>query len=361
MDFILFASGTSIALFAGAQILTKDKKPLHYCMAIACFLLSYVLLYFWAEETGLTRRLPPALVSSDLSATFLCTPAFYLTSLTILHEGRRPVRRYSLYFVVPLAFAAGFGIFNGLTAGEYLRVHGSLPGHFGSPALSFLSLAISLSLSFAVLMDLLAARSLRRSGAVAHASSFGTQVVFLFFYLAASLVIVFSCIVRDEGIMAFGVAAIGLIAVGFTLTCTSILYFSEGDFPPAFRTAPPRPEWDRTSDELSARLAALMEKSAPYRDEKLSLPLLADMLGVEPKHLSYHLHTKLSVSFRGYINDWRLEAVCRDLLEQPERSILETAFESGFNSKSSFNTLFYQKYGVTPRLYRRSRLASPKA
>ena len=80
------------------------------------------------------------------------------------------------------------------------------------------------------------------------------------------------------------------------------------------------------------------------------------MLGEEPKRLSYHLNVSLSTSFRGYINELRLAAVCQDLLAEPRRSILDIAFANGFNSKSSFNTLFFKKYGITPREFRRENL-----
>jgi transcriptional regulator GlxA family with amidase domain len=97
-----------------------------------------------------------------------------------------------------------------------------------------------------------------------------------------------------------------------------------------------------------------MKSSAPYRDERLSLRGLAELLGVEPRQLSYHLHTHLCLSFRDYVNEWRLKAVCRALLEDPGRAILGTAFANGFNSKSSFNTLFFERYGMTPRQFKKN-------
>ena len=99
-----------------------------------------------------------------------------------------------------------------------------------------------------------------------------------------------------------------------------------------------------------------MKTEAPYRDETLSLRQLAGMLGVEPKRLSYHLNLHHAKSFRSYINELRLEAVCRDLMADSHRTILDTAFANGFNSKSSFNELFLKKYGKTPKEFRREDL-----
>jgi AraC-like DNA-binding protein len=149
-----------------------------------------------------------------------------------------------------------------------------------------------------------------------------------------------------------GCAITGLIAVAYALSRMGVSYFSQ-DRPPPTRHA--RPEWDNSAEELGSRLQALMESSAPYRDERLSVQTLARKLGVEPGQLSYHLNVRHSLTFRSYINEWRLRSVGEDLLSRPDRSILDIAFENGFNSKSSFNSLFFKKYGMTPREYRRQK------
>jgi AraC-like DNA-binding protein len=62
------------------------------------------------------------------------------------------------------------------------------------------------------------------------------------------------------------------------------------------------------------------------------------------KGSSAKVNVSLSKTFRGYINEFRLTAVCRDLLLDPRHSILDIGFSNGFNSKSSFNALFFRKY-----------------
>ena len=140
------------------------------------------------------------------------------------------------------------------------------------------------------------------------------------------------------------------------LSRTSAFYFPGMDSIAGFRRR--RSEWDQTSTEFLSRLNALMEASAPYRDPELTLQRLARMLDVEPKRLSYHLRMDSSSTFRSYVNDWRLKSVCRDLPRKPDRSILDIAFDNGFNSKSTFNALFIRKYSKTPRQFRRDSLAA---
>jgi len=352
MAFLLFACAVIMLVFACAQLLVRNKGAIHYCMAVCCFLVSYLLSYFWAVDTGLVERLPAALVSSDISAALLVTPAFYLTSLTLLHGGRRPVRSYSVYFIAPSLFAIGFGIYNAFRAPVYPGQLGTAPSHFGSPFMTILTTATYCIFTGGVVLDLLAARRLHKEEDVKNRSVFRTQVVFLFVYLGACLILLSACVLRSDQLILIAAAVLGLIAVCFTLSCTSILYFSPDGLSPSLLAAAARPEWDRSAEELSARLNRLMEESAPYTDPDLTLPLLARMLGEEPKRLSYHFNRTLSTNFRTYINERRLQAVCHDLREKPDSSILDIAFANGFNSKSSFNTLFMRSFGLTPRAFR---------
>jgi AraC-like DNA-binding protein len=353
MPFLLLAGAVGVLFFAIAQLPTRNKQPIHYCMIMACLSAGYILLYFWAVETGLILSVP-VLVSSDISAIFWAAPSFYLAALTILHEGRRPVRSYAVYFIAPVLFAISFGAYNAITAPAYLKEHGKVPSHFSSPALMFLTLAADLAFAGAVVLDLLAALRLRRSGRVNNNSGFRHQVAFLFCYLAASFILLSAFIFRDDRLFVYAALVFCVIILAYALSRTMVYYFTPARSVQFFRQ--PRPEWDDSSEELAARLQALMEGSAPYRDPRLYLGQLARLLGVAPKRLSYHLHASLSVNFRGYINEWRLKAICRDLLEHPDHSILDIALENGFNSKSSFNTLFFRKYGRTPREFRKENL-----
>lgn len=97
------------------------------------------------------------------------------------------------------------------------------------------------------------------------------------------------------------------------------------------------------------RLDRLMEEEKPYKDSSLNLARLSERLGLTPHQLSEILNARLQTNFRQYINRFRIQAAMEDLLETPERTILEIAFECGFGSKSAFNSAFSQATGKTPR------------
>ncbi len=351
MSVLLFTEGVIILFFAVVQLLARNKQPIHYSMFAVCLALGYLLMYSWVTMSGMILRFP-LLIGSDIPLNFLAAPAFYLTSLTILHGGRRPVRRYAVYFIAPALLALGSGLYIAFTVPAYLRKFGTIPGRFSTVGMTILNLLAVLSMVAAICLDLRMAHRLYKSGLVKHKSEFLIQVVFLFCYLASTSVAVVSVILLNDRLFTMGYVIAGLIAVLFAFSRTTALYFAEGYAIPIRHTFA-KPEWDSSAAELTARITRVMETDAPYRDADLSLQKLAHALGTESKRLSYHLHANLSLSFRSYINEWRLEAVCRDLLEHPDRSILDIAFDNGFNSKSSFNTLFFKKYGMTPRDYRK--------
>ena len=55
-----------------------------------------------------------------------------------------------------------------------------------------------------------------------------------------------------------------------------------------------------------------------------------------------------------FINTYRIEKAKERLLhpKDEKETILEVMYEVGFNSKSSFNTVFKKKTGLTPSQYK---------
>ena len=96
-----------------------------------------------------------------------------------------------------------------------------------------------------------------------------------------------------------------------------------------------------------------MEKEQPYLDPKLSLRTLADELGVPPNELSQLLNEGFRQNFAEFTNTYRL-ATFREKVADPRQqhlTLLAMAYDSGFNSKTVFNTFFKKKMGMTPRAY----------
>lgn len=89
---------------------------------------------------------------------------------------------------------------------------------------------------------------------------------------------------------------------------------------------------------------------------KLTLKMLAQTLSASERAVSQVINNHMAENFYDLINTYRIEAA-KGLLQSSEASsltILEILYEVGFNSKSSFNTQFKKKTGLTPSQFRKA-------
>jgi len=83
----------------------------------------------------------------------------------------------------------------------------------------------------------------------------------------------------------------------------------------------------------------------------LTLTELAKLVDTTINNLSQVINQFQQVNFFGFINHYRVEAFKQYVIEKPNYSILALAYEAGFNSKSTFNSLFKKFIGQTPSGY----------
>ena len=111
------------------------------------------------------------------------------------------------------------------------------------------------------------------------------------------------------------------------------------------------------------RLEDLMTKVKLYQDPDLDLDGLADSMDMSPRSLSSLISGHYQHSFYDFVNGYRIEAA-KGMLEDgnaAEKPIQQVFQEAGFNSKSTFNTLFKKATGATPSAYRQASLKSTAA
>ncbi len=111
---------------------------------------------------------------------------------------------------------------------------------------------------------------------------------------------------------------------------------------------------DAEAQELATRLEQLMTQKRLYREPGLTLPTLADELGITPHMLSQVLNVCVGKSFFVYVNTFRAEDLKAALVDPSSagRGVLELAFEVGFSSKSTLNSFFKKHTGMTPTEFR---------
>ena len=99
-----------------------------------------------------------------------------------------------------------------------------------------------------------------------------------------------------------------------------------------------------------------MEYEKLYKDPELNLNQVASLLDVHPNILSQTINSVENKNFYDYINQHRIEEFKRIVVlpENQKFTILSLAFESGFNSKTSFNRNFKKYMDCSPREYIKS-------
>lgn len=97
-----------------------------------------------------------------------------------------------------------------------------------------------------------------------------------------------------------------------------------------------------------------MEHEQLYCDNLLNLRSLSAHIKESPHYVSQVLNQELDTNFYQYINAHRVEHAKRELVDHPQRNVLEIALQVGFNSKSTFNTAFRKITQTTPSKYRTS-------
>lgn len=103
------------------------------------------------------------------------------------------------------------------------------------------------------------------------------------------------------------------------------------------------------------QLIKLMHANLPYLNADLNSKDLAEKLDVSPKVLSQVINQSFNKNFFDFINTFRCEEVQR-VLQGPDKkiTIIEAMYQSGFNSKSSFNKEFKKLTGQTPSEFKKS-------
>ena len=111
--------------------------------------------------------------------------------------------------------------------------------------------------------------------------------------------------------------------------------------------------------ELKQQLETLMENEKPYLDSDIRMDDLAEMLDIPRHHASQVINEHFKSNFFDFINGYRVKEAELALKELGEKiTIQQVAYQSGFNTRTSFYKAFKKVNGITPKEYRELNMAS---
>jgi AraC-like DNA-binding protein len=116
-----------------------------------------------------------------------------------------------------------------------------------------------------------------------------------------------------------------------------------------YKTSPINLEDQRA---LLGKLSKVMAEQKPFLKSDFSLPDLAQNVGTTVHALSQAINEGLGKNFFEMVAEYRVNEAKKLLRDRPNIKVEEIAEQVGYNSKSSFNTMFKKFTGVTPSQFR---------
>jgi AraC-like DNA-binding protein len=106
-------------------------------------------------------------------------------------------------------------------------------------------------------------------------------------------------------------------------------------------------------DAIVVQIENAMINERLYLNAELTLADVAKHLKIPAKIVSANINAAFKKPFNSYVNQFRVEAIKKRLDSDDihKLTLLGIAYESGFNSKTSFNRIFKEFTGVSPSQY----------
>jgi AraC-like DNA-binding protein len=116
------------------------------------------------------------------------------------------------------------------------------------------------------------------------------------------------------------------------------------------------------AEEYLTRLLNFMDEEKPYLDGDMTIHHLSQKTGIPRHYITEVLNEKYGRNFFTFVNEYRVTEVISRINDPKYQhyTILAIAFDAGFNSKSTFNTIFKAYTGKTPSEYRNNLTQPPE-
>ena len=116
------------------------------------------------------------------------------------------------------------------------------------------------------------------------------------------------------------------------------------------------PIQDAQLQEIADRLEKIMKERKPYLDPALNISSLAEISNTKPYLLTKALNGLLGKTFNDYVSEYRVGEFMEKINDPAfdKYTLLAIAYESGFNSKATYNRAVKRLTGQSPRELRKA-------
>jgi len=366
IDAVFIFSAANGIFIAVAMILFKKGGKLARYLISALFTLHSIDMVYRFIYASKSHILFPHLAFLDVAIPFAYGPLEYLYVKIFTQQDKSFKPEYFLHFI-PFIFYLGVNLDFYLLPMEY-KLDSLL--HPGSPVGPDIHLiAHHVKILHVALYQLLAIRLLNRYQRNIKTMYSSIEKINLQWMRRLLYTLLFIGILHYVLILVFSLFSTdfysGALEIIHLLMAAVIFIFGYGAlfqpeiFLECWKTAP-RGKYRKSGldsqmkQKYLDKLQAHMKIKQPFLDSELTLSKLAETLGIPANHLSQVINEKLHMNFYEFINRYRLEAAKKLMVHEKPRTILEIAFEVGFNSKSAFNSVFKKYLKKTPSGFRKT-------
>jgi AraC-like DNA-binding protein len=359
-------------LLAVFLLTVKTKNRLANVLFGVFILLNAVDISSWFLNQFLLQY-PTVLVFKATTGAII-NPVFYLYALALCYSDFRLRAKHWLHLVpfglVNLVLIPRFYLMDAAAKKTFLE-------HFGAtPEATFMLVLEHLQFGFYIVAVFLTLRKYRRAYRENYADTSVITYDWLFQLTVATTVLHAIVILKNTLVFTpYRQLFNGFeLLVGLNATCILSWFILKALYNPTlFRSidstivpvedfraveapaaaAPPEPAPPAIEAQIH-RLQAHMAQAEPYLDPELTIQDLANQLSLPVRELSLLINHHLGQHFFDFVNEYRIQKAQRLLKDESQKSltVLEILYAVGFNSKSSFNTSFKKRTGLTPTQYR---------
>ncbi|WP_312300329.1 helix-turn-helix domain-containing protein [Chryseobacterium sp.] len=362
---LFYWAGIFIACFSAFLIAGKRKKIMaDYLLAVWFLIIGIHLIFFILFFSGSYVKFPYFL-GYEVLLPFIHGPMLYLYVLSV--TGSKISKKTWLLHLVPI-FIVALSLSQLLMLSPWDRL---IIYQNGGDGYKLLSTVLKYLMIFSGILyiglSLFAMRTYKKGLSDQYSNTEKMNMNWIYYLIVGMALIWIAVIVRNDILIFSIVVLFILVAAYFGISRVGILNLvveSESvEEKPANDNLPEIIKYQKTSpgddaiQEIYEKLRHRMEQEKLYKDPELNLNYVAQLLDVHPNILSQTINTMEEKNFYDYINRQRIEEFKRIacLPENQKFTILSLAFESGFNSKTSFNRNFKKYMDCSPREFLRSR------
>ena len=337
-----------------------------FFLGISCLMYSFNNLEFYVEY--------PHLIRVDWGIPLLFGPLIYLhtVSLTNSEKSTRKMYQHFVPYVINLAILTPFFL---KPSEEKIQILDYFTASITTGTDTYFLYSFILRFAIFVVSISYAVEGIKvlrnyKQKLLSEYSNTGKQKldwlrILLYSFMAISLVYIVATLMTfrdrypqfDYNIYYYLLVFVLIYVLSYkTLSLPQIVSLStmEVDPEPKINEATSKKNEDLSREADALKTYMLTEK--PYLNGELTASELARSLQMSRHQLSQILNDHIGKNFYDFINEYRAEEF-KNRLQLPENehlTLLGIAFDSGFNSKTTFNTIFKKMTGLTPSQYKKS-------